>query len=500
MKGIGVSGGVSAGVRGGASGGIAAGKGVGSLCSPEARFGGAKASFSSRGLSRFNANPIGFKEIGGVKSPSIVNLNKGREAPKMFDLARLVRSDPVVPFKSIDAPKIIDINHGKGKISSVARTKSLEPKNIFDLGRKPAKDAPIFVRPKPVFLEPNKPQYIKSEAPVKASAKKAKIEAPKVIKADSMIKVRPVPETRVFRPETPYVAHSALKTSEVATTRKTEMPKPAVQVRLEQAIRVKSGVDPLVRRAVELDILEAVKTARIVGVARGMAEPQAHLEVMKVLAKKYEGKPGVEIITPPKTEIQPETQVKAITAAAVEVSRKAEKPEAVKTDQPEGAQKAEKLNGKEFFFIKDEKARKKRIAGALSAALRILKYKGADQKVPTGADLSYEMGRVDGIEQVSEVSSHLHPDGTWKGFLEGLKSLGEIPDISGLEQKVQAVIDLQEPVKMSFGSEGQVGEAGAVKVYEGSLEGQNGYFEENKKSTGRFEKSDGKLWFIPKII
>lgn len=139
------TGGVSAGMR--VSGGTVR---MGGLSSPEARFGGASSKFSSRGLSNFNRSPIGFKEIGGVRSSnSIVNINRGKEAKSksartpslgrqrsMFDVSRPIQHSPVSMPSEFGVK--VSLRNGREARPSKARTNSLlTPRPMFDMSRKP---------------------------------------------------------------------------------------------------------------------------------------------------------------------------------------------------------------------------------------------------------------------------------------------------------------------------------------------------------------------------
>ncbi len=471
MKGTGaMSTGSSVSMGGRASGGVTAGGGAGLSLSPEARFGGPASSFSSRGLASY-------KEA----LSSSININHGREAKPAF-----ARTANLVPKTSI-----IDMSRpfSKGRVTSVPReSKASIASRAFEASK--------------TFFKSNKDMTKYSGIASPISKRGAEPERKSALKVDAFKNTVILWERPRIERVTSVSRVSGLPTvksgaREIATPRPSEIQKPKTVFQHVEA-RIKVSPKSETARSFHLDMKQAERTVRAM-TAVGFTQPKAYEVVTQTLAKKYEGKPGVELL--PKTatasEITTEPQVIVQTQVLSEVHTKlgVENPQ-IENEEGKKPLKKDEKKGIKFYFVAHQEAIKNRIEGAISAARQLLQ----NQDKVTGKDVAYIMSRQAVGKYESEVAMGVRSDGTHKEFLEKLEKMGEIEDVHEMEIKIGSAAIEHKPVKLSFSSEGdQVGHEGAMKVYEGPLDGKRAYFKDNGHRFGRFKdgKENDQVWFVP---
>ncbi len=449
----------------GASGGMAS-RSIGSSLSPEARFGGPTSSFSSRGLGKYNeafSKSININ-FGREAKPSFATSMSLRSSRSMFDLSR-----PVVKENVTKAPKI-----SKEPVTKRV-SKAVEVRSIFSTPN----------------VSNNRVEQSPKTSPKMEAFRNTVVlwERPKIAG----------PQRQKERAVRPLALRTISKPREVAVpniVRKREMPKPqTVTQHIEARIKVNPKSEAI--RSFRLDLKQAEVAVRAM-TAVGFAQPKSYESVTQTLMKKYEGKPGVEVFTQPVP--QPKTEVKAQVKAA-----KVQDPEtqtlqeiSKKNDKPKPKGKEEEQEGIRFYFRNYAEANKARVAGVIAVARKLLSNRQEGQVV-TGQDLYQELSYQKSEEYESEVSRSVKEDGTWKGFLQKIAGIKSITEIEGIEVEAERISDQEKAVKLSLSEEGEnLGQEGAVRVYENPLEGQRAYFKENKNSFGKFKEGrNGEMWFIP---
>lgn len=517
--------GVSAGARR-ASGVGTASKSFGSSLSPEARLGGSNSMFSSRGLADSKPGKSMFNHSVITSSPknSIININQGRESrPKfatnnavrsqksIFDISRpFAKEKPTFSSKNEFGVKL-NINQAREIRPQIARTRSLEPKkSLFDISRPIVRVSPpekkndmVIARP----LENTAPKTERRANPLKDT----------VIlwqRSESKPKVSEV--KKGMRAEVPHF-HPKQETHKHTSTRKehrvSQERKVATQnfkrVELKHMIQILPTISPEKLPAVRLDIKKAKEMIPLVVRARNISYRSAVAEMANTLSRKYEGSVRVA----PAAQVVPST-AEASLSQKTELKVQQQAARVVKSKATAGAQdilmmgadeEDKKIGKKEedgsiiyFYFKKDFRAKIKRVTDAMSVAKRLFSYK-REGDVITGAYISYAVGSYSFQDHGSEVAQSVRPDGTLKTFLDKLKNVGQISKVEEAERMIYDASTYDAPVKLSFSPEGeQVGREGAAKVYEGDIEGERAYFEENGRSFGKFKKDEKNImWFIP---
>lgn len=434
--------------------------------SPEARPSSGPATFSSKGLARYNEALSRTVNINHGKDGKFATNNGAWTRPSIFDISKPVSKDVVARSAHKAAYKSpIRI---PGKVVEV-KTIVVAPQKKTETRPDPFKNTVILWQRTPDRIAPVAPKQIERRA-VKREIVKA------------------APE-RIFAKREIISQQTQIKDA---------IHKPSPFIKEQIAPRVRVHAKSETARAYRLDVMQAQRTARVM-TSVGFSEAHIQHSLQKTLIQRYEGKPGVEIA--PEQKTQTETKTKPTVLPAVH-SKTVEQGATPPTEEEKKKPKEEKEEeGILFFFKLYKEAKAKRVSGVVDAVKKLFSYK-KEGEIVTGKEVAYELSKNTSTDVESEVSLTIRPDGTWKGFMQKIATIGAITDPELAEAEAERISKEEKAVKLSLSDTGEdVGREGAIRVYEGPLHGQKAFFKENGGAFGKFKdgKNSNQIWFIPTI-
>lgn len=497
---VGISGGIgarSAGIGARASGARTGSKSFGVSLSPEARAGGAVATaFSSRGLAAHRGSPISRESITKATTPK-----------SMFNMNRAPVPSFTVPYeaKTRFSNSIFNINHGREVKSPFARTSSLKSnRGMFDRTRPITRDQMIKHDVKPMIqvrpssiLNINRGKETKfplaNSRPLGEVLPTPKISIEQVLWERS--KATPSKSVDVVSRQKENTVKQSRKT-EIRSVLKQKTERAPKRMKLSHMITIAPDVSPDTLVKIRQDIKDAKKMVPLVARARNVSVVAAQKELAQVLAKKYEGKVSVKPQVQTRTEVFPDTkpQVKVEPKVGVQTVTQTEKRVSTKTIAGEN-QIPPKEEVKKISFKKQIEVNTARVKAFVDAARNLLRYRNAADASLTGKDIAYAVGKFV-EEQISEVALPINTDATLKEVSQEVSGLGAVENIEAFESAVEQITSGHSAIQLTT-REGDAKDEDAQKVYGVALDGQVGYFGEEKE-TGKFEKKlvAGELYFV----